>query len=186
MKRSTGAVAATYGILIAIGVLSLLVPSLLMIPAIATIATTGSTALGPFVAFGGTLVLALITGWLGFLLLRALLQRLLGRRRRGLAALLAIPVVLGWMWYLMNPSGAVFQAIENSHVPWLMVLNPYAALSSVMGGAFAEFVASGPAATPAGGPALPLIIWAVITAIYLLAGAALWAGAVRVFAARRD
>jgi ABC-type transport system involved in multi-copper enzyme maturation permease subunit len=183
MKRSTGAVAATYGILIAIGVLSLLVPSLLMIPAIAT---TGSTALGPFVAFGGTLVLALITGWLGFLLLRALLQRLLGRRRRGLAALLAIPVVLGWMWYLMNPSGAVFQAIENSHVPWLMVFNPYAALSSVMGGAFAEFVASGPAATPAGGPALPLIIWAVITAIYLLAGAALWAGAVRVFAARRD
>jgi ABC-type transport system involved in multi-copper enzyme maturation permease subunit len=183
MRRSTGAVVATYGILIAICVLSLVVPGVLLIP---TMATSGPAAFGPIAAFGGTLVLGLITGWLGFLLLRALLQRALGRNRGGLAALLAILVVLGWMWYLMRPPGAIFQAIENSQVPWLMVFNPYAALSSVMGGAFAQFVAYGRGGPASGGAALTLIVWAVITGIYLLGGAALWAGAVRVFARRRD
>lgn len=181
MGRSTGAVVATYGILIAIGVLSLVIPGMLMIPAMAR---GGPAGLGPVAAFAGTLVLGLITGWLGFLLLRALLARLLRKERRGPAALLAVGAMLCWVWYLMHPSGTVFKAIENSQVPWLMVFNPYAALASVMGGAFAQMVAAGPGM--ARGAVATLIIWAVIISIYLLTGAALWAGAVRVFARRRD
>jgi hypothetical protein len=177
MKRSTGAVVATYGILITLGVVSVVVPAIIMIP---MYMSSGPPALGPIAAFAITLVLALVTGWLVFLGVRALVRRL--RAVRGwLGLALGFVAPLGCMWYVIHPSGAIFQAIEKSQVPWLTMVNPYVALSSVMGGVLAQLTRSSGAPGPTGP-----VLWAIICSFYLLAGAALWAGAVRLFARRRD
>ncbi|MFB3880308.1 MAG: ABC transporter permease [Armatimonadota bacterium] len=178
MRRSTGAVVATYGILIAVGIMSVVVPEILMIPVY--MSGSGPSALGPIAAFAITFVLALVTGWLVFLGVRALVRRLRAVRGwLGLALLLMAP--LGWVWYVVHPSGPIFQAIEKSQLPWLTMINPYVALSSVMGGVLSQ-LAHSPGGPSPSGP----VLWAVICSLYLMAGAALWAGAVRIFARRRD
>ena len=182
MKRSMGAIVSTYGILIALGVLSMVVPGILMIP---MMSSSGTAAFGPIAALAIVLVMALVTGWLVYLVVRAVLRRVLGPVRARLAALLAVLVALVWMWFLISPSGVVFKAVENSQIPWLMALNPYAGLSSVMGGVIAEMLAYGPGGPMSGRASPPTaLIWAVITGLYLLAGAALWAGAVKAFGRR--
>ncbi len=179
MRRSMAAIIATYGTLIAFGVLSLVIPGIILIP----MSATGTTTLGPIGALAITLVAALVTGWLVYVVMAAVLKRLLGPKRARPAEIAAFLITLAWIAFLILPSGVVFTAVESATVPWLMNLNPYAALSSVMGGVIATMTGS---AAGSGGAPSTALTWALLTAIYLGAGAVLWAGAVRAFARRSD
>ncbi len=183
-RRSMGAVVASYGTLIVMGALSLIVPSVFMFPGLRG---SGSWAFGPVGAFITCLAAALLGGWLLFLMVRAAVSRLLGRRRGALAAPLGLLCGLGWVAYLTRPAGAVYQAVEQAYISWIMALNPYAGLSGIMDGAIAQVIARGPGAGgPGGASGMQFVIWAVVTGMFLALAAALWGAAVRSFAARRE
>ncbi|HUU53548.1 MAG TPA: hypothetical protein VMY87_01405 [Armatimonadota bacterium] len=185
-KRSMGAVVGAYGALIAIGVLSMIVPWILMFPAMSG-SGSGSWTFGPEGAFAIVLVLALISGWIIFLLMRAVGHRLPGKSRGKLFSLLGVLLGLVVVTVLTHPWGGLYQAVEKAHLAWIMALNPYVGLSAIMDGMVAQLIAHGPGAGgPSGVTGMQPVMWAIITGLFLFLAVALWSTAVRSFARRRE
>jgi hypothetical protein len=182
LRRSMAAIVVTYGTLIVLGVLSLVVPGIIMM--------AGSMGSGqPTFAAAGTvavlLIFALLSGWMIFLAVGWVLTRALRRVSRVLVVLLGLVLALVWVALVLNPAGSAYLAVEKASVSWLMVINPYVALSGVMDGAVADAVVMSPGgAGTAGSWSTHIWIWAIAGVMLLAMAMGLWALSIRVFRAR--
>jgi len=175
LSRSLAAIVATYGTLIGLAVLSVTIPSLLMM------ALTLGTGTAAYFGAGGALAvlvaIAALSGWLLFFGARSLLARLLPRLRRLFLNLLAAAALAAWLGLLYHLTFSLYSAISTATVQWIMVLNPYVALAGVMDGSFAQMLAGAPGPAPAAN--VNFYIWAVAGIALLTLAANLWVLSVR-------
>jgi len=181
LSRSMGAIVLTYGTLIALSVLSGIIPGIAMM--ILSLSGTGSASFGSIGAFFILLVLGLASGYVVFVILRWLLARLLPSSARRPVIIVGILAALAWLVFLLYPSLPAQHAVRTASITWLMILNPYVSLAGILSGNFAGVLTSGGMGGPA--PAtVHVLIWSISSVVLLALAAALWALAVRVFRTR--
>ncbi len=175
LSRSLAAIVATYGTLIGLSVLSVTIPSVLMM---ALRLGTGTAAyFGAGGALAVLITIAALSGWILFLGARSLLARLLPRLRRLFLNLLATAALAAWLALLYHLTFSLYSAISTAPVQWMMVLNPYVALAGVMEGSFAQMLAGAPGPGPVAN--VNFYIWAVAGITMLTLAANLWVLSVR-------
>ncbi len=185
MRRSMGAIVATYGTLIAAGMLSIMIPMML-----AEVILVGGTAPNPTVgskaAFWVVLAFSAVAAWTVFIAARAVAGRVTRTRRRWTPAGVGLIAALGLMLAAIVASGPLVRAISHLSVSAFVILNPYAALVALMEGEMANVIVVGPTGYGHGGTGLQFELWAISTAIFLLFALALWGGATATFSRRHD
>ncbi len=184
LGRSVGAVVSTYGALLAL----IIIPLVLLGVYVAIVSVQHSSGVATLKLgdiWGMLLVtaLGLGAGWLGYLFLRWVWRRLLGPRARLLSYLIPVAVVLVGLFFLLRPGSVALSKVSSLEVAWLFLLEPFLGLAGIMEGAN---VIPGMFAPTAGRVAnLQVLIWLCLTAVTVLAALACWAGAIRVFRVRR-
>ncbi len=182
LGRSVGAVVATYGTLLALMVLPLI---LLGVYEVITSSQhrSGAATLGDI--WGALLVTAvgLVCGWLAYLSLRWVWRRLLGDRLRVLGHLLPSALVLVGLFYVLKPGSFVLSKAAALEAGWLFLLQPFLGLASLMEGTNIIPGMFGPSGGHSGAN-LQVLIWFALTGTALLAAFVGWALAIRAFRVR--
>jgi len=175
LSRSMGAIVLTYGTLIALSVLSGVIPGIIMM--ILSLGGTGSTSFGSLGAFFILLVLGIASGYVW------LLARLLPPSARRPVIIVGILAALAWLVFLLYPSLPAQHAVRTASITWLMILNPYVSLGGILSGDFAGMLTSGGMGGPA--PAsIHVLVWSISGVVLLALAASLWALSVRIFRSR--
>ena len=180
LARSMGAIVLTYGTLIALSVLSSMIPGIAMM--ILALSGTGTASFGSLGALLILLLLGLASGYVLFVLLRWLLARLLPPSARRPVTIVGILAALAWLAFLLHPSLPAQHALRTASITWLMILNPYVSLGGILSSNLAGVVTGGGA-----GPAsatVHVLIWSISGVVLLALAAALWALSVRIFRTR--
>ncbi len=182
LGRSIGAVVVTYGLLIVI-----MIAFPIVVAIVEGIAQHSPTSLR-FSGTGAALTLACL-GALGayllFLALRWLWQRLLGARAAGVCAVVTMGVPILLFLYVLLPRGPFFTPLSHASLFWLLITQPYIALSGVLDGMAAQLVSGAAFRGRFGGVSgLQFYLWLVSTGLATLSAAGLWALSIRTFRLR--
>jgi len=180
LGRSVGAMVATYGTLLAL----IIVPLILM-PIIFIAIVPGGPAVGLGDIWGAIFLTAtaLVCGWLFYLAFRWLWRRLLGERLFFVShALPALAVTIGLV-LLLRPGSPALTWAAAVRAGWVFLLEPFVTLAALLeGGDFAGMFLG---VSGGGGGNAQFLIWAGCTAAMLLGTALCWAAAIRVYRVRR-
>jgi ABC-type transport system involved in multi-copper enzyme maturation permease subunit len=178
LGRSIAAVVGTYGVLIGVLIafpiiLSIIEAVVMRNPVGAHFGDTGA-----LITIG---VLGALGVWLGFLAVRWLWGRLLGGRLAKVGLVLAVLVPLGLLCYAGNLS---WHLLSRTSMLWLLVTEPYFALSAVMDGLAAQSIAGSIFRGRTGVSGLQGYLWMASTGGATLFAAGLWALSIRTFRLR--
>jgi hypothetical protein len=184
MGRSMGAVVATYGTLIAISVLSVMVP--IIVVEVLLGGPSSKTALGSEGAFWVVSAFLAVAAWLVFVLARAVAARVLAGRRRWMPTAVGLTIGLGLLAVAVVASEPIVVAVSRVDITAFVILNPYAALAALMEGQMARTIVFGSPGPGSATTGFQFELWAIATAIFLLFALALWGGATTALSRRQE
>ena len=183
LGRSVGAVVATYGTLLAV----VIVPLILMGVFLSLAAFRGSGVGLPLGDIWGAILLSalcLVCAWLLYLAFQWLWRRFLGTRLRFISyGLPAILLIIGLFQVLRPGSHALLQA-SSLQVYWLFLLEPFLGVVGILEGSNAISGIFSMMGARTSGINLQLFIWAGCTGAALLCAILCWALSIRAFRAR--
>jgi hypothetical protein len=196
LRRSIGAISATYAILLALAMGSWIVPWVVF--TIPFMTHGGGSSFYQFGDGGATavvLIYGLVVGWLLFRALRWIWRR---SPRKVKGRLMTMPAVVGkvvqslvslvMLVIFAQAAYLIYFKVQTAFIGWLIMLNPYAGLSGILGGSFARMLTTGLSGiTGSSVPSVSLYpsrVWAIGGGIFLTLALTLWMLSIRAFRKR--
>ncbi|MBN1459172.1 MAG: hypothetical protein JXA57_06530 [Armatimonadetes bacterium] len=159
-----------------------MMPSVIMFASMSSHGSPSLTTFGWTAAFVIIVLLGAVVAWVVFRLARAVLVRVV-RGRSVLVWLLSILVALATVFCLRPTLTTMVSTVKTSYVTWMMIANPYVALSGILLDEFGSVLSGGMGGpAPAGAASGQFLSWSLGVAINLVLTLVLWAYAVRTFA----